>query len=211
MEGSSVHSDPEGSELSQGLLNYQQAQLEQQNLQDEATEESKKAVSFMTSASNEQLQVEDQTPLIFSRSSSFESLNSFVQQPFQGSEYSSYQCSRVTSGRVSPSDLPDSPIQSRPYTPKVKILKNHTIFAVKRQKLLQYKLQKPIINNGSINKSNSWTERFVILSRLQTLVGYLTVKALIMVCWRCVWFFRGFIRFYRGLSGFIGVGLFRII
>ena len=124
MEGSSVHSDPEGSELSEGLLNYQQAQLEQ-NLQDNASEESKKAVSFMTSASNEQLQVEDQTPLIFSRSSSFESLNSFVQQPFQGSEYSSYQCSRVTSGRVSPSDLPDSPIQSRPYTPKVK---NHTIF-----------------------------------------------------------------------------------
>ena len=123
MEGSSVHSDPEGSELSEGRLNYQQAQLEQQNIQDEATEESKKAVSFMTSASNEQLQVEDQTPLIFSRSSSFESLNSFVQQPFQGSEYSSYQCSRVTSGRVSPSDLPDSPIQSRPYTPKVKIKK----------------------------------------------------------------------------------------
>ena len=123
MEGSSVHSDPEGSELSEGLLDYQQAQLEQ-NLQDNASEESKKAVSFMTSASNEQIQVEDQTPLIFSRSSSFESLNSFVQQPFQGSEYSSYQCSRVTSGRVSPSDLPDSPIQSRPYTPKVKI---HTI------------------------------------------------------------------------------------
>ena len=121
MEDSIVHSDPEGSELSEGLLNYQQAQLEQQNHQDDSTEESKKAVSFMTSASNEQLQVEDQTPLIFSRSSSFESLNSFVQQPFQGSEYSSYQCSRVTSGRVSPSDLPDSPIQSRPYTPKVKI------------------------------------------------------------------------------------------
>ena len=121
MEDSIVHSDPEGSELSEGLLNYQQAQLEQLNHQDDPTEESKKAVSFMTSASNEQLQVEDQTPLIFSRSSSFESLNSFVQQPFQGSEYSSYQCSRVTSGRVSPSDLPDSPIQSRPYTPKVKI------------------------------------------------------------------------------------------
>ena len=126
MEDSSVHSDPEGSELSEGRLNYQQAQLEQ-NLQDDATEESKKAVSFLASASNEQLQVEDQTPLIFSRNSSFESLNSFVQQPFQGSEYSSYQCSRVTSGRVSPSDLPDSPIQSRPYTPKVK---NRTISAI---------------------------------------------------------------------------------
>ena len=59
------------------------------------------------------------TPMVFSRSSSLESLDSFVQHPFQGSEYSSYQCSRVTSGRVSPSDLPDSPIQTRPQTPKV--------------------------------------------------------------------------------------------
>ena len=146
MENSIVHSDPEGSELSEGLLNYQQAQLEQQNHQDDPTEESKKAVSFMTSASNEQLQVEDQTPLIFSRSSSFESLNSFVQQPFQGSEYSSYQCSRVTSGRVSPSDLPDSPIQSRPYTPKVK---NHTIFLLlSAKKLCEYKLQKKVSTKG---------------------------------------------------------------
>ena len=75
----------------------------------------KKVVTFMTTNQ----QVAD-TPLIFSRSSSLESLNSFVQQPFQGSEYSSYQCSRVTSGRVSPSDLPDSPIQSRPCTPPTK-------------------------------------------------------------------------------------------
>ena len=78
-------------------------------------ETGKKVVTFMTTNQ----QVAD-TPLIFSRSSSLESLNSFVQQPFQGSEYSSYQCSRVTSGRVSPSDLPDSPIQSRPCTPPIK-------------------------------------------------------------------------------------------
>ena len=141
MEESIVHSDPEGSELSEGRLNYQQAQLEQQNIQDEATEESKKAVSFITSASNEQLQVEDQTPLIFSRSSSFESLNSFVQQPFQGSEYSSYQCSRVTSGRVSPSDLPDSPIQSRPYTPKVKRSYNFLLLTSKNFCNTNYKNQ----------------------------------------------------------------------
>ena len=99
MEISSIHSND----------HQQKDQIENE------TDSSKKVVSFMTTNQ----QVED-TPLIFSRSSSLESLNSFVPPPFQGSEYSSYQCSRVTSGRVSPSDLPDSPIQSRPYTPKVK-------------------------------------------------------------------------------------------
>ena len=89
-----------------------EAQIEH-NLDEPET--GKKVVTFMTTNH----QVAD-TPLIFSRSSSLESLNSFVQQPFQGSEYSSYQCSRVTSGRVSPSDLPDSPIQSRPCTPPTK-------------------------------------------------------------------------------------------
>ena len=93
-----------------------ETQMEQDlNIQDT---ESKKAVSFMGSPVTHNL-VQD-TPLIASRSSSFESLNSFVQQPFQGSEYSSYQCSRMPSGRVSPSDLPDSPIMSRPCTPKSK-------------------------------------------------------------------------------------------
>ena len=59
----------------------------------------------------------EDTPMIFSRNSSFESLNSFVQQPVL-SGYSSCDYSRATSGRVSPSDLPDSPIQSRPFSPK---------------------------------------------------------------------------------------------
>ena len=70
--------------------------------------EPKKAVNFT-----------QETPLMFSRSSSYESLNSFVQQPIQ-SGYSSYDISRVTSGRVSPSDLPDSPCQSRPFSPSRK-------------------------------------------------------------------------------------------
>jgi hypothetical protein len=68
-----------------------------------------KTVSFLP-------EEQTQTPLMFSPCSSFESLNSFVQQPFQ-SGYSSCDFSRVTSGRVSPSDLPDSPCQSRPYSP----------------------------------------------------------------------------------------------
>ena len=70
--------------------------------------EPKKAVNFT-----------QETPLMFSRSSSYESLNSFVQQPIQNG-YSSYDISRVTSGRVSPSDLPDSPCQSRPFSPSRK-------------------------------------------------------------------------------------------
>ena len=74
----------------------------------QSQESCKKAVNFT-----------QETPLMFSRSSSYESLNSFVQQPIQ-SGYSSYDISRVTSGRVSPSDLPDSPCQSRPFSPSRK-------------------------------------------------------------------------------------------
>ena len=111
LDASSIHSnDNEEAQNHHELIKGDVCQVEQES-------ESKKAVSFMTTTTQHH-QVED-TPLIFSRSSSFESLNSFVQHPCQGSEYSSYQCSRVTSGRVSPSDLPDSPIQTRPQTPKV--------------------------------------------------------------------------------------------
>jgi len=49
-----------------------------------------------------------ETPLIYSRTSSFESLNSFDQQSCR-TGYSSCDFSRMPSGRVSPSDLPDSP------------------------------------------------------------------------------------------------------
>ena len=57
-----------------------------------------------------------ETPLVFSRHSSFESLNSCDQHSIR-TGYSSCDFSRMTSGRVSPSDLPDSPCQSRPYSP----------------------------------------------------------------------------------------------
>lgn len=74
--------------------------------------EASKKVSFLP----------EETPLIFSRASSYESLNSFDQDNGQDyrSGYSSYVPSCVPSGRVSPSDLPDSPIQSRPYSPPPK-------------------------------------------------------------------------------------------
>jgi len=57
-----------------------------------------------------------ETPLMFSRASSIASLDSFEQQSVQDG-YSSYEASRATSGRVSPSDLPDSPSQTMPASP----------------------------------------------------------------------------------------------
>merc|ERR1719187_2645204 len=57
-----------------------------------------------------------ETPLMFSRASSIASLDSFEQQSLHDG-YSSYEASRATSGRVSPSDLPDSPSQTMPASP----------------------------------------------------------------------------------------------
>merc|ERR1711994_76457 len=58
-----------------------------------------------------------ETPMMFSRASSIASLDSFDQQSTHD-EYSSYEASRATSGRVSPSHLPDSPSQTMPGTPR---------------------------------------------------------------------------------------------
>ena len=55
----------------------------------------------------------DMTPMMFSRASSIASLDSFEQQSCKDG-YSSCDFSRATSGRVSPSDLPDSPCQTPP-------------------------------------------------------------------------------------------------
>ena len=57
-----------------------------------------------------------ETPMMFSRASSIASLDSFEQQSTHD-EYSSYEASRATSGRVSPSHLPDSPSQTMPSSP----------------------------------------------------------------------------------------------
>jgi len=57
-----------------------------------------------------------ETPMMFSRASSIASLDSFDQQSLHDG-YSSYEASRATSGRVSPSDLPDSPSQTMPGSP----------------------------------------------------------------------------------------------
>ena len=58
-----------------------------------------------------------ETPMMFSRASSIASLDSFDQQSVND-DYSSYEASRATSGRVSPSHLPDSPSQTMPGTPR---------------------------------------------------------------------------------------------
>ena len=61
---------------------------------------------------------------MYSRASSPESLASCDIQDGYKDAYSSYEQSRATSGRVSPSDLPDSPCQSRPYSPPKSHLSN---------------------------------------------------------------------------------------
>ena len=58
-----------------------------------------------------------ETPMMFSRASSIASLDSFDQGSVND-DYSSYEASRATSGRVSPSHLPDSPSQTMPGTPR---------------------------------------------------------------------------------------------
>merc|ERR1719471_2409980 len=58
-----------------------------------------------------------ETPMMFSRASSIASLDSFDQGSVND-DYSSYEASRATSGRVSPSHLPDSPSQTMPGSPR---------------------------------------------------------------------------------------------
>ncbi|TRY69315.1 hypothetical protein TCAL_09734, partial [Tigriopus californicus] len=71
-----------------------------------------------SSSHNKQVTFNQQdTPMMFSRCSSFESLNSFDQQSIRDG-YSSCDFSRATSGRVSPSDLPDSPGDQSPARPR---------------------------------------------------------------------------------------------
>ncbi|MCL4119122.1 UNVERIFIED_CONTAM: hypothetical protein GTU68_017435, partial [Idotea baltica] len=65
------------------------------------------------------LQVCDQTPLMFSRATSVSSLSSFEIQSIHDDRSSIVSdFSRLASGVVSPSDLPDSPSQTIPSSPK---------------------------------------------------------------------------------------------
>ena len=78
-----------------------------------------KTVKFNTTADCEINYSEQQTPLMFSRSSSPESLDSLDQHQHchdEGSIVSEF--SRLTSRAVSPSDLPDSPGQTMPSSPR---------------------------------------------------------------------------------------------
>lgn len=76
-----------------------------------------------SSSQNKQVTFNQQdTPMMFSRCSSFESLNSFDQHSIRDG-YSSCDFSRATSGRVSPSDLPDSPGDQSPARPQSPISK----------------------------------------------------------------------------------------
>jgi adenomatosis polyposis coli protein len=75
-----------------------------------------KTVTFCGSA--EVQSAPQETPMMFSRASSVASLDSFEHEGSLQDGYSSYEASRATSGRVSPSDLPDSPSQTMPASPR---------------------------------------------------------------------------------------------
>lgn len=66
-----------------------------------------------------EMNTSNETPLMFSRSSSLGSLSSLEQQvPSEDHGYNASDFSRQTSGAISPSDLPDSPSQTMPPSPK---------------------------------------------------------------------------------------------
>ena len=65
----------------------------------------------------EEKRATQETPIMFSRASSVTSLDSFDHDGSLQDGYSSYEASHATSGRVSPSDLPDSPSQTMPTSP----------------------------------------------------------------------------------------------
>ncbi|XP_014209190.1 adenomatous polyposis coli homolog [Copidosoma floridanum] len=74
-----------------------------------------KAVSFIVEENN----YAQETPLMFSRSSSLDSLSEFEQESIQDDRSSIVSdFSHRTSGAVSPSDLPDSPTQTVPPSPR---------------------------------------------------------------------------------------------
>lgn len=66
----------------------------------------------------EQISLADETPLMFSRSSSLGSLSSFDQQGTQDDRLTVGSFSQQTSGNISPSDLPDSPSETMPPSPR---------------------------------------------------------------------------------------------
>nr|AID23643.1 adenomatous polyposis coli [Hofstenia miamia] len=94
------------------------AQAEEEDADENADEEEDKK-SIGTS---ETPQVQD-TPLMFSRHSSLSSLSDFEATSIH-SNCTSEQPSRGFSGVISPSDLPDSPSQTRPLSPKLHINKS---------------------------------------------------------------------------------------
>ncbi|XP_049870471.1 adenomatous polyposis coli protein isoform X2 [Pectinophora gossypiella] len=83
---------------------------------DPVTQPASGAASARTSSPSHRF-IED-TPLMFSRSSSLGSLPECSQQDDQGSVVS--EVSRLTSGCISPSEIPDSPGASAPLSPRIR-------------------------------------------------------------------------------------------
>ncbi|XP_052740050.1 adenomatous polyposis coli protein isoform X2 [Bicyclus anynana] len=106
-------------------INVEPSPQEQSTSSSGKDKEGSKAVTFAqepvsiaqeaSGAASPQRFIED-TPLMFSRSSSLGSLPECSQQDDQGSVVS--EVSRLTSGCISPSEIPDSPGQSVPLSPR---------------------------------------------------------------------------------------------
>lgn len=80
------------------------------SIEKESVAATPKSVTFVTNLA-------DETPLMFSRTSSMGSIDSVEQQGFDDKSSVVSDFSRLASGVISPSELPDSPTQSIPQSP----------------------------------------------------------------------------------------------
>jgi adenomatosis polyposis coli protein len=94
---------------------------------------------------------EEETPMMFSRSSSFDSLSSTDQQSIRSSVVSDF--SRRTSGVVSPSELPDSPGGTMPPSPRTRNKTN------RRSGEFDERKPRVRISSGGANTGNGQKER----------------------------------------------------
>nr|XP_032516216.1 uncharacterized protein LOC116769282 [Danaus plexippus plexippus] len=121
--GEPTQEDSLAKKNAQASINVDPSPQEQSTSSSGKDKEGSKAVTFATEAvsiesSTPPRFIED-TPLMFSRSSSLGSLPECSQQDDQGSVVS--EISRLTSGCISPSEIPDSPGQSVPLSPRAQL------------------------------------------------------------------------------------------
>lgn len=92
--------------------------LKNETKDEEKTKSDKKTLETKAVKFEQQVNYAEETPLMFSRSSSLASLDSIEQHSIHDDHSSVVSDLRLTSGIVSPSELPDSPTQTVPQSPK---------------------------------------------------------------------------------------------